>query len=115
MKLVYLDQNHEIVHEVANATCVPSHGDLIWFDEIFYIETIVHYPATNMVRVYLTDEPVANKKPVAEANKTNVNLDELSKLRGQVEKAQKDASGAKRDLLALRQYLKGKQRNDEAG
>ena len=76
MKLRYLGLEQELVHEEYNVALVPRMGDLVWFDEAFYIEHIVWYPKEQMIQVYLSDTPPAKKKPLAEGVDHTVKLDQ---------------------------------------
>lgn len=107
MKLRYLDLNEEVIHEEYNVTLVPVIGDMVWFDEIFYIEHIVWYPKEKMVQIYLTNEPPNKKKSkVVESVGSNINLDEVRNVKGIANQALKETAEIKRQVFSISQYLR---------
>jgi hypothetical protein len=107
MKIRYLGLEEELVHEEYNVTLVPGMGDMVWFDEAFYIQHIVWYPKEGMIQVYLSDEPPTKKKPIAESTKPAVNLDHaLNKAQKTADKALKESADLKRQVFAIRQHLR---------
>ena len=107
MKLRYLDLNQELIHEEYNASHVPRMGDMVWFDEAFYIEHIVWYPKEGMVQVYLTDEPPNKKKSkVAESAEPAVKLEQVAEVRKDAKAALKETSALRREVFSIRQYLR---------
>ena len=86
MKLRYLGLEQELVHEEYNVALVPRMGDLVWFDEAFYIEHIVWYPKQKMIQVYLSDNPPIKKKPLAEGVDHTVKLNQQQRALADVSK-----------------------------
>ena len=110
MKIRYLDLNQELVHEEYNASVVPSMGDMVWFDEAFYIEHIVWYPKEGMIQVYLTDEPPNKKKSkLAESTEPVVHLEQVREADKSARQALKETAELKRQVFAIRQHLRKNQ------
>lgn len=86
MKLRYLGLEQELVHEEYNVALVPRMGDMVWFDEAFYIEHIVWYPKEKMIQVYLSDTPPTKKKPLAEGKEPTVKLDQQQRVLSDITK-----------------------------
>ena len=106
MKLRYLGLEQELIHEEYNVTLVPCIGDMIWFNEAFYIEHIVWYPKEEMVQIYLTDEPPNKKKSkVAESVEPVVKLEQVRNLDKSTKQALKETAELRRQLFSIRQYL----------
>lgn len=115
MKIRYLDLNEEIVFEKDNISIAPSMGDLVWFDEAFYIEHIVWYPNEDMIQVYLTDEKPSKKKNIAESTTNNVKSDRMViNAQESADKALKETSKLRREVFSIRQHLKTKGQKDKS-
>lgn len=107
MKIRYLGLEQELIHEEYNVQVIPSMGDMVWFDEAFYIEHIVWYPKEKMVQVYLTDEPPNKKKmKIAESKEPVVKLDQVREADKNSKQALKETAELKRQLFSIRQYLR---------
>jgi hypothetical protein len=106
MKLRYLGLEQELIHEEYNTNLVPGIGDMVWFDEAFYIEHIVWYPKEGMVQVYLTDEKPTRKKPIAESKEPVVKSKDIKEALELAEEAAKDVRSLKREVFTIRQHLK---------
>lgn len=107
MKIRYLGLEQELVYEQDNVSSVPGMGDMVWFDEAFYIQHIVWYPREGMVQVYLSDEPQSRKKPIAESAKPAVNLDQpVRQAQTSASRALKETAELKRQVFAIRQHLR---------
>lgn len=107
MKLRYLGLEQELIHEENNALHVPGMGDMVWFDEAFYIEHIVWYPKEGMVQIYLTDEPPNKKKSkVAESTEPVVKLEQVREADKSAKQALKETAELKRQVFAIRQHLR---------
>jgi hypothetical protein len=107
MILRYLGLEQELIHEEYNISLVPSIGDMVWFDEAFYIEHIVWYPKEQMIQVYLTDEiPNKKKSKVMESTEPVVNLEHLREVGRAAKQALKETTELKRQVFSIRQYLR---------
>lgn len=108
MKLRYLGLEQELIHEEYNVTLVPGIGDMVWFDEAFYIEHIVWYPKEGMIQVYLTDEKPTKKKPIAESKEPVVQSREIKEAKASADKALTGLKDLKQQVFAIRQFLRNK-------
>lgn len=106
MKLRYLGLEQELIHEEYNVTLVPGIGDMVWFDEAFYIEHIVWYPKEGMIQVYLTDEKPTRKKPLAESKEPVVKSKDVKEALDLAQEAADDVKRLKREVFGIRQHLK---------
>lgn len=112
MKLRYLGLEQELVYEESNTNHIPGMGDMVWFDEAFYIQHIVWYPKEGMVQVYLTDEPLTKKKPLAESKESTVQSKQVKEALDLANDAIDDVKDLKRQVFAIRQHLRQNPRDN---
>jgi hypothetical protein len=101
----YLDEDKLYEYEMSAVPCV---GDMVYFNEVFFVESLVWYPGIGKARVNLKDTPAKPVK-VAEAKETTVNLNDVKQAKADSAKALKETAGLKRQLFSLRQYLRNNQ------
>jgi len=103
MKLKYIfDEEQVFESETDNA---PRVGEMVFFEEIFFVENVVWYPKDGEVRIFLSDRAMAKPK-VAESKAKVVNLHLVGQAQQTADKALKEASELKRQVFSIRQYLK---------
>lgn len=101
----YLDED-KIYENSTNDGAIPRAGDLIYLDEVFFVESVVWYPKTNdTVRINLT-ETDPNNKPVAESRQPVLNSKELKEASTKATNALKEVALIKDQLISIRQHIK---------
>jgi hypothetical protein len=103
MKIEYL-LNDEAIYSTEGDN-PPSVGSTIFLKEVFYVEEVVWYPETKVIRIYLTDE-LAKKEKVAESKGSVLKLQDINKVQSTANKALKEVDNLKRQVFSIRQYLK---------
>lgn len=104
MKLKYIFDEQQVFE--ADNDSSPRVGDMVYLDEIFFVENVVWYPRLSEVRVYLSDRQVAVKKPVAERKQNVVNLGEVRQIKETADRALKESATLRREVSSIRQFLK---------
>jgi hypothetical protein len=106
MKIQYYFEEEKIYENEQDA--VPVTEQMIFIEEIFYVDNVVWYPKLGVVRVYLVDELKVQKTTVSESAKSEVNPNDVKKAQATADKALKESTNLKRQLFSIRQYLKTK-------
>ena len=109
MKIIYQIEDFILHDDKIEDNAVPSIGDMIYFDEVFFVREVVWYPKDRIIRIFLNDEPLAKVK-VAEHKGSVVNLQEVRKIKDIADKALKESSSLRKEIFSIREYLKSTSR-----
>jgi hypothetical protein len=110
MKIKYLIDDI-LIHEMIS-DAIPRSGDMIYLEEIFFVEDIVWYPKDTTVHIYLSDRQLTKPK-VAESKESVVNLREVKEAQSTADKALKEATNLKRQVFSIRQFLRSQPRTQK--
>lgn len=111
MRIKYFDDLKELLHDEYDVSIVPRVGDMVWFDEIYFVNDVVWYPKNKEIHVYASESPPKQKVKVAEHAGSNVHLREVRQARDVADKALKESTELKRQVFSIRQYINNQVRN----
>jgi hypothetical protein len=110
MKIKYYIDLEEVNNGEYENINVPRPGDKVWLDDLFYVDDVIWYPATNDVRVYLKQEDFKEIAPkIANVQESSVNLGQVNRAQSIADKALKETVSLKRQVFSIRNFIKTQQ------
>jgi peptidoglycan hydrolase CwlO-like protein len=114
MKLLYIDNNGDLIFTEYNSSHIPRIDDKIWLlQDIWHIHDIIWYPKEGEIRIYLTEEE-PKKVKVAESKENKVQLD-IEPLKKDINKALKETSSLTRQVASMKQHINYQQQQIDKG
>ena len=108
MIIKYLNDGIPLYQESSEVLTVPSIGNKIFLDEIYFVKDVVYYLVEKVVVVHLDDrEKTASVTETTVINANNAN--EISKISSIANRALKETSELKRQISTVRQQLRTQQ------
>ncbi len=104
MKVQYYIENN-LIKEV-ESDLVPRLGDMVWIDDVMYIEDIVWYPLLGSVRIYLSEERPTTRKKIAESKDSRVESSQLNAVLASIKSLTEEVKSVKNQLSNTRQHIK---------
>ena len=105
VKIRYIDSYEQVLFEEYESQHIPRIGDMVWFDEVFFVKDIVWYPKLHTVNIYISETKSSNTVKVAESAEPNVKLEHVSRIKDTADKALKETAALKRQMFSVNQHI----------
>lgn len=105
IKIRYIDSYEQVLFEDYESRHIPRLGDMVWFDEVFFVKDIVWYPKLHTVNIYISETKSSNTVKVAESVEPNVKLEQVSKIKDTADQALKETAALKRQMFSVNQHI----------
>jgi len=84
---------------------IPRVGDMVYINDIFFVESVILYPEHSLIRVNLV-ERIPEQTKVAESRTPVLKSTDLQRVEKKADESLKESRFLKNQLASLRRYLK---------